>query len=111
MDTGNTFISGRDPVDFLKRFISRASHVHIKDVSPSLAASTRGRQTGIAVSHCALGDGVNADNIRACLGLLRDHGYDGVLSMECEGQGGPMIEKSLSWLRGVLKELGIEEQP
>lgn len=110
MDTGNTFISGRDPVDFLKRFISKVSHVHIKDVSPSLAASTRGQQTGIAVSHCALGDGVNADNIRACLGLLRDHGYQGVLSMECEGQGGPMIEKSLFWLRAVLEELGVAEQ-
>jgi sugar phosphate isomerase/epimerase len=110
MDTGNTFISGRDPADFLKRFITKVSHVHIKDVSPSLAASTRGQQTGIAVSQCALGDGVNADNIRACLRLLHGHGYRGVLSMECEGQGGPMIEKSLSWLRGVLQELGIAEE-
>jgi sugar phosphate isomerase/epimerase len=107
MDTGNTFISGRDPVMFLKRFLDKVSHVHIKDVSPSLAAVTRGKQTGIAVSHCALGDGVNADNIRECLKVLRDHGYAGVLSMECEGQGGPMIEKSLSWLRGVLADLGI----
>ncbi len=31
--------------------------------------------------------------------MLRDHGYQGILSMECEGQGGPMIEKSLAWLR------------
>ena len=29
-------------------------------------------------------------------------GYDGVLSIECEGQGGPMIERSLDWLRGVV---------
>jgi len=109
MDTGNTFISGRDPVAFLKRFLHKVSHVHIKDVSPSLAAATRGRQTGIAVSHCALGEGINADNIRNCLILLRDCGYQGVLSIECEGQGGPMIEKSLSWLRGLLKELQIPE--
>jgi sugar phosphate isomerase/epimerase len=109
MDTGNTFIAGQDPVKFLRRFIRKVSHVHVKDVSESLAAALRGKDTGIAVSQCALGDGVNAGNIRACLRLLRDHGYSGTLSIECEGQGGPMIEKSLGWLRGVLAELGIKE--
>lgn len=107
MDTGNTFIAGLDPVAFLERFIDRVDHVHVKDVSETLAAAVRGDQTGIAVSQCAIGEGVNAGNIRNCLELLRDHGYDGVLSMECEGQGGPMIEKSLQWLRGTLTELGI----
>lgn len=107
MDTGNTFIAGQDPVAFLERFIDRVSHVHIKDVSESLAAAARGEQTGIAVSHCAIGDGVNAQNIRRCLETLREHGYDGVLSMECEGQGGPMIERSLNWLRKTLEELNI----
>jgi sugar phosphate isomerase/epimerase len=109
MDTGNTFIAGQDPVAFLAQFIDRVSHVHVKDVSESLAASTRGKQTGIALSQCALGDGINADNIRKCLVLLRDHGYHGVLSMECEGQAGPMIERSLKWLRDTLRELGIPE--
>ena len=107
MDTGNSFIAGRDPVAFLKRFLDKVSHVHVKDVSASLAAAVRGEETGIAVSHCALGDGVNAENIRQCLAILRDRGYDGVLSMECEGQGGPMIEKSLAWLRKTLAELKI----
>jgi len=107
MDTGNTFIAGQDPVAFIEKFIDRVSHVHIKDVSESLAAAARGEETGIAFSQCALGDGVNADNIRKCLELLRDHGYEGVLSMECEGQGGPMIEKSLGWLRDTLAELQV----
>ncbi len=107
MDTGNTFIAGQDPAAFLGRFIDRVSHVHIKDVSPSLAASVRGHQTGIAVSQCAIGEGVNAENIRQCLVVLRDHGYQGVLSMECEGQAGPMIEQSLAWLRRTLSELKI----
>ena len=110
MDTGNTFIAGRDPVAFLQRFIKRVSHVHLKDVSESLAQAVRGGQTGIAVSHCALGGGVNADHIRQCLTLLRDTGYDGVLSIECEGQGGPMIEQSLAWLRRTLDELKIPHE-
>jgi len=108
MDTGNTFIAGRDPVAFLKRFIHKVSHVHVKDVSESLAQAVRGGQTGIAVSHCALGEGVNAANIRECLKLLHDHGYQGALSIECEGQSGPLIEKSLAWLRQTLKELRID---
>jgi inosose dehydratase len=107
MDTGNTFIAGQDPVEFLKRFVDKVSHVHVKDVSESLAAAVRGEETGIAVSHCALGDGVNAGNIRRCLAILRNHGFDGVLSMECEGQGGPMIEQSLAWLKKTLTAAGI----
>lgn len=102
MDTGNTFIAGQDPVAFLRSFIHKVRHVHIKDVSASLAAAARGELTGIAVSHCALGDGINPENIVRCIELLVAEGYDGVLSIECEGQGGPMIEKSLSWLRGAM---------
>jgi len=107
MDTGNTFIAGQDPVAYLKRFIKKVSHVHVKDVSEALAKAVRGGQTGIALSHTAIGDGVNADNIRRCLELLRDNGYTGALSMECEGQGGPMIERSLAWMRRTLGELRI----
>lgn len=104
MDTGNTFIAGRDPVAFLQRFLAKVSHVHVKDVSRSLAESLRGGATGIALSHCAIGEGVNADNIRTCLGLLRDAGWEGNLSIECDGS---VIEDSLAWLRRTLNELGI----
>lgn len=109
-DTGNTYIAGQDPVKFLNRFLRRVRHVHVKDVSESLAHALRGGMTGIAVSHCPLGAGVNADNIKQCLRKLRDAGYTGVLSMECEGAGGPMLEQSLAWLRGTCKELGIVKE-
>ena len=106
MDTGNTFIAGQDPVSFLQKFRQRIGHVHIKDVSDSLAASARGDLTGIAVSHCAIGEGVNAGNIRRSVEILAESGYAGVLSLECEGQGGPMIERSLHWVRQLLAEVG-----
>jgi sugar phosphate isomerase/epimerase len=102
LDTGNSFIAGQDPVEFCRRFLDRIRHAHIKDVSESLAAAARGDQTGIAVSQCAIGDGVNAENIRQVLAMLRENHFDGVLSMECEGAGGPMIEQSLTWLRQQL---------
>jgi sugar phosphate isomerase/epimerase len=107
MDTGNTFIAGQDPVAFLEKFKRRVNHVHIKDVSESLAASARGDLTGIAVSQCAIGEGVNADNIRRCVQILARSGYDGVLSLECEGQGGPMIERSLQWVREMLSQVAL----
>ncbi len=108
MDTGNTYIAGQDPATFLARFIDKVSHVHIKDVSATLAAAARGGQTGIAVSHCASGDGVNGKSIATCLSMLRDYGYDGVLSLECEGASGPMIEKSLAWVRDHCARLSID---
>ncbi len=104
MDTGNTFIAGQDPVAFLRRFKDKVSHVHIKDVSQSLSAAARGELTGIAVSHCAIGEGVNVENIRRCVDLLVEIGFDGVLSIECEGQGGPMIERSLAWVQALVQE-------
>ncbi|HJW90186.1 MAG TPA: sugar phosphate isomerase/epimerase [Anaerolineales bacterium] len=104
MDTGNTFIAGQDPVAFLQRFKHKVSHVHVKDVSESLAASVRGELTGIAVSQCAIGDGVNIENIKKCFDILVEIKYDGVVSLECEGQGGPMIEKSLACVREVVED-------
>lgn len=110
LDTGNTFIAGQDPVAFTRRFVDRIRHVHIKDVSHELAEAMRGGQTGIALSHCAIGDGVNADNIREILVLLHEAGYNGGLAIECEGQAGPMLEKSVQWLRATLDELGIPRE-
>ncbi|MFH1744121.1 MAG: sugar phosphate isomerase/epimerase [bacterium] len=99
MDTGNTFIAGKDPVAFVQQFKDRISHVHIKDISESLAKAARGEMTGVAMSHCAIGDGVNADNIKACVEILLKNGYDGVFSLECEGT---VLEKSLNWFRGLI---------
>ena len=98
LDTGNTFIAGRDPVAFVKRFRDKIAHCHIKDVSADLAAAVRGGQTGIACSVVAIGEGVNAENIAGCIELLKDANWDGVLSIECEAAPGKM-EQSLTWLR------------
>lgn len=107
-DTGNSFIAGQDPVAFCRRFLNKIEHCHIKDVDQSLADAVRGGQTGIAISHCAAGDGVNAENIKQCLKMLYDNDYNGVFSLECEGQGGPMIERSLGWLRSTLTDIGFK---
>ncbi|UCG49674.1 MAG: sugar phosphate isomerase/epimerase, partial [Phycisphaerales bacterium] len=97
-DTGNTFIAGRDPVAFLKRFREKVSHVHIKDVSAELAEAVRGGETGIACSAMAIGEGVNAENIARCIELLKEINWDGVLSIECLAAPGKM-QQSVEWLR------------
>ncbi|MCL4544341.1 MAG: sugar phosphate isomerase/epimerase [Chloroflexi bacterium] len=111
MDTGNTFIAGQDPVAFLEQFCDRVSHVHLKDVSSSLAAAARGELTGIAVSHCALGAGVNAANVHHCIKRLVQEGYDGVYSIECEAAGGPLLEQSLAWVRALVEGTGAGVAP
>ncbi len=104
MDTGNAFIAGRDPVAYLEQFIRKVNHIHIKDVSAELAAAMKGELTGIALSTAAIGEGVNADNIRKCVEVLIHSGFQGTMSLECDAQGGPMLERSLNWTRRVLAE-------
>ena len=100
-DTGNTFIAGHDPVKFLERVREKVRHCHIKDVSAELAEAVRGGETGIATSVVSIGEGVNADNIAGCIELLKNTGWSGVLSVECEAVPGN-VEKSLEWLRGQI---------
>lgn len=106
-DTGNSFIAGQDPVSFCKRFIDKIDHVHIKDVSESLALAARGQESGIALSEAAVGDGVNAENIHTIIQMLHQQGFNGTLCIEGEAQGGPLLTKSVQWLRKTLDDLGI----
>ena len=85
MDTGNSFIAGLDPLEYVKRFRKYLTHAHIKDVSQGLAAAVRGEETGIATSEVPVGGGVNAENIKKCFQYLRETDWDGVVSIECYG--------------------------
>ena len=105
MDIGNVFIAGQNPVDFVERFRDKISLVHVKDIGAPLAASSRGELTGIAGSHCAIGEGINAENVRRSVEVLAAYGYRGVLTIECEADGGPLIERSLAWMRQLLAEV------
>lgn len=101
-DTGNCFISGNEPLEYLKRFRNYLAHVHVKDVSKELAAAARGEETGIACSMVPLGGGVNADNIRRCVEYLKQSGWSGVMSIECYGTE-ENIRASVEFLRGLLR--------
>lgn len=84
-DTGNTFIAGHDPLEYLKSLRPYLTHCHIKDVSAELAAAARGDETGIGSSIVPVGGGVNAENIRRCLDYLKATRWHGAVSIECHG--------------------------
>lgn len=84
-DTGNTFIAGHDPLEYVKALRKYLTHCHIKDVSAELAAAARGEETGIGSSIVPVGGGVNAANIERCIAYLQQTKWDGVVSIECHG--------------------------
>ncbi len=100
-DTGNTFISGHDPLEFVRQFRKYLSHCHIKDVSPELAAAVRGEETGIGSSIVPVGGGANADNIKKVFKYLNETRWDGVVSIECHGSD-ENTRASVEFLRGLL---------
>lgn len=100
-DTGNTFIAGKDPLEFCKTFRKYLTHCHIKDVSPALAAAVRGEETGIGSSEVPVGGGVNADNIRAVIRYLQETDWDGAVSIECSGTD-ENTRQSVEFMRQVV---------
>jgi len=96
-DTGNTFIAGQDPLEFLKAVRKYVTHVHVKDVSRELADAARGKSTGISASVVFIGEGVNAPNISRCIQYLTETDWDGVFSIESDGEDN--VVKSVAWLR------------
>lgn len=79
-DTGNAYLAGEDIYAALERIGSRLVHLHAKDISVQHSDAERGKVTGTPVG-CGCGDGV-VDWARV-IGIIRKHGFSGVLSVEC----------------------------
>jgi len=98
-DTGNAYLGGQDPYEGLKAVRHLLVHLHAKDIAIRQAEAERGKVTGTPVG-CACGDGVI--DWKKIVAILRDSGYDGVLSVEC---GTPeQAARSLAHLKAVLAE-------
>ena len=103
-DTGNSFIAGQDPVNFLEKVKDRVVHMHIKDVSPSLAQALRGEETGISSSEVAVGQGVNAENIKRCLDIMAATRREIPISPEAGGDR--LMPESIRWIQDYLNSKG-----
>jgi len=100
-DTGNTFIAGNDPLEYLKEIVKYVRSLHIKDVDPILADENRGEDTGIATSFIPIGGGANAENIEKCLRYLKEIDWSGDISLECAGTDAN-VGASVKWIRSIL---------
>jgi sugar phosphate isomerase/epimerase len=78
-DTGNSFLSGNDPHEWLEDSIDRVVHVHAKDISAADADRWRGKVRGML--GCACGDGVI--DWERIVASCRRAPRDLVLSVEC----------------------------
>jgi sugar phosphate isomerase/epimerase len=79
-DTGNAFLNGNDPYEWLESVIDRTVHVHAKDISHENAELYRGRVHGML--GCACGDGVL--DWGRILRICESAPHDLVLSVECD---------------------------
>lgn len=96
-DTGNAYLSGCDPYEGIRAVADRLVHVHAKDISLNQAAEEKGKVTGTPVG-CACGDGVI--DWRRVVSILQEHGYSGVLSVECGTT--KQAAESLTYLTGLV---------
>ena len=96
-DTGNSYLGGEDPYQWLERVKDRLVHLHAKDIAIEQSDAERGKVTGTPVG-CACGDGV-IDWAR-CIEICKTMDKDIVFSVECGTveQAGRSIEH----LRGLL---------
>jgi len=79
-DTGNSYLSGQDPIEWLKRVKDRLIHLHAKDISIQQSQDERGKVTGTAVG-CACGEGVI--EWEKVIDVCKDLSRDIVFSVEC----------------------------
>jgi sugar phosphate isomerase/epimerase len=95
-DLGNAFLGGEDPYAGLSAVLPLLVHIHAKDISIQQADAERGHVTGTPVG-CACGEGVI--DWRRVVGILREHGWAGVLSVECGSA--PQAAASLEHLKAL----------
>ncbi len=104
-DTGNSYLCGHDPYEWLERVLDRLVHLHAKDISIQQSGAERGKVTGTPVG-CACGDGVIdwARVVRICKRAKRDI----VLSVECGTID--QAERSITHLKSIIAQSGSRKK-
>lgn len=88
VDIGNFLCADEEPMQAVKRMAPHAFHVHAKDFHVKCACADPGEgwfrsRGGTPLRGAIVGHG-NV-NIKGCIGILKEAGYDGFLSVEFEG--------------------------
>ena len=99
LDTGNLWLGGGDPLEFITKFGDKIEHVHWKDLGEEFEEQ-RGQLFGCGMSIIPLGAGVIG--IEKIYHALVKSGFDGYSTLEIAGE--EAVKKSLDFLR----KLGAE---
>lgn len=99
-DTGNSYLGGLDPIQWLEHVKHRLVHMHAKDISLIQSEAERGKVMGTAVG-CACGDGVI--DWEQVVAILRTLPQDVVLSVECGTLD--QAARSIDHLRKVVEKV------
>ncbi len=82
LDTGNSWLAGADPLDYVKTFGKRIKHVHWKDMQAAWEPK-RGTLYGCGMAQIPLGDGVVG--IESIVKELASIGFDSATTLEITG--------------------------
>ncbi|TFG49639.1 MAG: sugar phosphate isomerase/epimerase [Candidatus Brocadiia bacterium] len=82
LDTGNSWLGGSDPMEFIRKFGKLIHHVHFKDLG-SEWEDKRGTLFGCGMSGIPLGDGIIG--IEKIVKALLDIGFEGPTTLEIAG--------------------------
>jgi len=96
-DTGNSYLCGHDPIEWLKHVKDRLVHVHAKDISVQQSEDKRGKVTGTPAG-CACGEGVI--DWKKVIEICEDAPRDLVLSVECGTVD--QAERSIKYLKELV---------
>ena len=99
LDTGNSWLGGSEPLDFVKTFGKRIQHVHWKDM-PEAWLPRRGKLFGCGMAVIPLGDGVVG--IPAIVQALQKIGFAGTTTLEVAGAENvkTSAQRLCRWARG-----------
>lgn len=100
LDTGNSWLGGSEPIEYIKRFDRRIKHVHWKDMGREWLPR-RGKLFGCGMATIALGDGVI--DLPAIVNALLEAGFDGASTLEVAGAENVRrsVEKLREWIAQV----------
>lgn len=108
-DCGHFYFAGEDPVDCLKRFISRTAHVHLKDIRPAVLERVGVESLSFldAVRRGVFtvpGDPEGCIDFPGLFGVLRSYGYNGWAVVEAEQD--PAVANPLEYALIARKYIG-----
>jgi inosose dehydratase len=98
LDVGHFLVGGGDPVAAIRRYGSRVTHVHLKDVDPEVLAGLRDGSVGgfgAAIRLRLFTElGAGALDLDGVLAALAERRYDGWLMVEQDSCWGPPAESA-----------------